>query len=143
MCGYSLLAMASRPARVGDKLTIMRFPHALTRGFFAAGEPDVAVCLSPGTELVFDDEAERDHPLAWLPRFRFGKVGEKLARFRQIKVTSPYAHHDAVEFANGKVVLVTRLCLDQRATVLQLPVQTYLTEESSQPLPLALTPQEG
>jgi hypothetical protein len=31
------------------------------------------------------------------------------------------AHHDALEFSDGQVVLVTRLCAGQRATVLQLP----------------------
>jgi hypothetical protein len=31
------------------------------------------------------------------------------------------AHHDALEFPDGQVVLVTRLCVGQRATVLQLP----------------------
>jgi hypothetical protein len=30
-------------------------------------------------------------------------------------------HHDALEFADGKVVLVTRLREGQKATVLQLP----------------------
>jgi hypothetical protein len=33
----------------------------------------------------------------------------------------PDSHHDALEFPNGKIVLVTRLCLGQKATVLQLP----------------------
>jgi hypothetical protein len=31
------------------------------------------------------------------------------------------AHHDALEFPDGQLVLVTRLCAGQRATVLQLP----------------------
>ena len=30
-------------------------------------------------------------------------------------------HHDALEFPDGVVVLVSRLCEGQRATVLQLP----------------------
>ena len=30
-------------------------------------------------------------------------------------------HHDALEFPDGQVVLLTRLCEGQRATVLQLP----------------------
>ena len=30
-------------------------------------------------------------------------------------------HHDALEFPDGEVVLVSRLCEGQRATVLQLP----------------------
>ena len=30
-------------------------------------------------------------------------------------------HHDALEFPDGQVVLLTRLCEGQRASVLQLP----------------------
>ena len=30
-------------------------------------------------------------------------------------------HHDALEFANGEIILLTRLAEGQRATVLQLP----------------------
>ena len=30
-------------------------------------------------------------------------------------------HHDALEFPDGQVVLLSRLCVGQRATVLQLP----------------------
>jgi hypothetical protein len=34
-------------------------------------------------------------------------------------------HHDALEFPDGQVVLVTRLCEGQRATVLQLPIAAH------------------
>ena len=46
------------------------------------------------------------------------------ARFRQVNLDNPVAHHDALEFPDGQVVLVTRLCDGQRATVLQLPADT-------------------
>src|SRR5579871_704594 len=59
MCDYSLHNVASRPARVGDKLTTTRFPHTMTCGFCAIGEPNVAVCLLPGTEIAFEAEVER------------------------------------------------------------------------------------
>ena len=49
------------------------------------------------------------------------KIGQRLARFRQVNMDNPVAHHDALEFPDGQVVLVTRLCDGQRATVLQLP----------------------
>lgn len=32
-------------------------------------------------------------------------------------------HHDALEFPDGRIVLLTRLVPGQRATVLQLPAQ--------------------
>jgi hypothetical protein len=54
MCDYSLRHVASRPARVGDKLVSTTFVNSSTRGFAAVGEPNVAVCLLPGTELAFE-----------------------------------------------------------------------------------------
>jgi len=122
MCDYSLHNVATRPAKVGDKLMTTTFPNTVTRGFCAVGEPQVAVCLMPGTEVAFKQEAESAHPFAWLfPRLGFGKIGAHVARFRQINLDYPTAHHDALEFANGKVVLVNALRPGQYAMVLQLP----------------------
>jgi hypothetical protein len=45
----------------------------------------------------------------------------KTAIFRQINQDNPRAHHDALEFPNGEVVLLTFLAQGQEATVLQLP----------------------
>jgi len=118
MCDYSLHNVASRPAKVGDKLVTTKFDF-LTRGFAAIGEPNVAVCLLPGTEVAFEKEVERDHAFdRLLPSMRFGKVGDKVARFRQVNMDRPNVHHDALEFPDGQIVLVTRLCEGQRATVL-------------------------
>ena len=44
-----------------------------------------------------------------------------MARFRQINLHQPSVHHDALEFPDGQIVLLTRLCEGQRAAVLQLP----------------------
>jgi hypothetical protein len=132
MCDYSLHTVASRPARVGDRLTTTRFPNTVTRGFCVVREPHVAVCLLPGTEIAFEEEAESRHPLAkLLPSFGFGKLGASVARFRQISTQEPHTHHDALEFANGRMVLITQLSSGQRATVLQLPVQTQRPNASS------------
>lgn len=110
MCEYSLHSVASRPAKAGDELLTTKFSHSETRGFSAIGEPNVAVCLLPGTEVAFEEEAQCSHPFARLmPKLRFGKLGEKLARFRQVNIDDPNTHHDALEFANGKIVLLTRL----------------------------------
>lgn len=122
MCDYSLHAVAFRPAKVGDKLVTTRFANTLTRGFSAINEPCVAVCVVPGTEIAFDEEVGCDYFLDflgnWLPgRKPFGT----LARFRQINSECQNLHHDALEFSNGQVVLLTRLLEGQRATVLQLP----------------------
>lgn len=122
MCDYSLNGTATRPAVVGDELVSTAFVSSLTRGFAASGEPHVAVCLHPGTELAFAREVEFEHPLRRLmPRLRFGKTGYRVARFRQVNMERSNTHHDALEFPGGKVVLLTRLVPGQRATVLQLP----------------------
>jgi hypothetical protein len=117
MCDYSLQHVANRPAKVGDKLVSSQFVTSITRGFTAVGEPNVAVCLLPGTELVFDRDVECDHALGFFPN---KKLRENVARFRQINLDNPYEHH-ALEFPSGQVVLLTRLCVGQCATVLQLP----------------------
>ena len=50
------------------------------------------------------------------------KIGQRLERASgQVNMDNSVAHHDALEFPDGQVVLVTRLCAGQRATVMQLP----------------------
>src|SRR5262249_607600 len=119
MCDYSLHFVASRPAKVGDRLVSTRFPNSITRGFAAVGEPDIAVCLLPGTELAFENEVEYDPALGSFLLNR--KVRQKVARLRKVNNTQRQVHHDALEFPDGQIVLLTRLCEGQRATVLQLP----------------------
>jgi hypothetical protein len=118
MCDYSLHNVPARPAQVGDKIVTTTFRNTTTRGFGALENTNVAVCLVPGTELAFEQEVEYD-PV--LPFLRKRKAGSNLARFRQINTEQPNVHHDAVEFPNGKILLVTCLSQGQRATVLQLP----------------------
>jgi hypothetical protein len=120
MCDYSLQNVSSRPARVGDKLTTRDFGTG-TRGFCAAEDASLAVCVLPGTELSFAAEVART-PTGWLP-WRRRKVGHRTAIFRQVNVDRPAAHHDAVEFPDGRIVLLTYLREGQCATVLQLPVR--------------------
>lgn len=130
MCDYSLTAVASRPARVGDELVSSCFSRSVTRGFAAVTEPEVAVCLRPGTELVFDKEVEFEWLIAFLPT---RKVGQTVARFRHIDQDTQCVHHDALEFPNGKIVLLTRLVPGQIARVLQLPADVSV--ETSAPIP--------
>ncbi len=122
MCDYSLHAVETRPAKVGDKLISTSFLNCFTRGFASLGEPQIAVCLRPGTELAFERVVEIDHGFGrLLPSFGFGRIPERVARFRKINEEHNDAHHDALEFPSGRIVLVTRLCEGQVATVLQLP----------------------
>jgi hypothetical protein len=120
MCDYSLHNVKSRPAQVGDKLTTRNF-NTGTRGFAAPADVSTAVCVLPGTELAFSKEV------------RFGRSGffgstvraitHKTAIFRQINKEEPRTHHDALEFPDGEMVLLTDLAEGQEATVLQLPAQ--------------------
>jgi hypothetical protein len=130
MCEYSLEYIAFRPAKLGDKLVTTRFLNSLTCGFVQVEDPNVAVCLPPGAELAFEKEVECHHPFAWFSA-RLRQMGAKVARFTQVNLDKSWAHHDALEFPNGKVVLLTRLRQGQRATVLQLPVEPKTTPEES------------
>jgi len=132
MCDYSLHHVASRPAKVRDKLVTTELARSSTRGFAAVGErgaklvihdspPKVAVCLLPGTELAFDDDVRYDRAFSLFGKAR---VNHKVARFRQIDMNDPHVQHDALEFPNGQVLKVTQLVAGQTATVLQLPVAT-------------------
>jgi hypothetical protein len=130
MCDYSLQYVASRPAKVGDKLVSTKFSNSITGGFAAVGEPNVAVCLLPGTEVAFENEVECEGFMQnWMPA---RKLGEKVARFRQVKKEQPHVHHDALEFPGGQIVLLTRLCPGQQAIVLQLPTAPRTAEEAEE-----------
>jgi hypothetical protein len=128
MCDYSLHNVRSRPAKVGDILTTRDF-GTCTRGFAAAEDRGVAVCVLPGTELAFSCPVT-------LTDYRF-VVGWKVeilahatAIFRQVNKNEPMKHHDALEFPDGRIVLLTRLSEGQEATVLQLPAQPATTAEA-------------
>jgi hypothetical protein len=127
MCDYSLHAVASRPAKVGDKLITTKFDNTQTRGLSAVDEPNVAVCLLPGTELAFEADVLR-RP-AWLKTLFFGEqccnTGQKVGRFRRVNSDNRTTHHDAIEFADGRLVLLTDLRPGQHAMVLQLPAPSH------------------
>lgn len=118
MCDYSLHLISSRPAKVADRLVSTDFAASITRGFSESGNPDVAVCLLPGTEIVFDDVVVYDRAFSMFGKAR---IEHRVARFRQINMDDPHVHHDALEFPGGQTVMVTRLLPGQNATVLQLP----------------------
>jgi hypothetical protein len=76
--------------------------------------------------LVFEKEIEFERGFGLFSSWKREKtIGDKVARFRQLNVDKPNVHHDALEFPNGDIVLVTRLCEGQHATVLQLPASPH------------------
>lgn len=56
-------------------------------------------------------------------------INHKMAIFRQINKGKVAAHHDALEFPDGQIVLLTFLCAGQEATVLQLPAEPKIPAE--------------
>lgn len=117
MCDYSLHAVASRPAKVGETLITTTFRGTSTRGFASESDSAVAVCMLPGTELAFEDNVQYDNRWIWTRTINF-----RVGKFGAIEPDVPHRHHDAIEFPDGSSVLVTQLCEGQRATVLQLPM---------------------
>lgn len=127
MCDYSLHNVKSRPGKVGDKLTTRDFGTS-TLGFAASEDANVAVCILPGTELSFAAPVTRYKREFW-PRGNIA-IGHKTAIFRQINKDEQRTHHDALEFPDGQIVLLTHLRVGQQATVLQLPVQPKTAAEA-------------
>lgn len=125
MCDYSIQNVRSRPARVGDKLTTRDF-GTITRGFAAAEDVGVAVCVLPGTELAFSNAVTLTDP------FILGWKVLATAIFRQVNKNEPFKHHDALEFPDGRIVLLTRLSEGQEATVLQLPARPAAAEADTE-----------
>jgi hypothetical protein len=127
MCDFSLQSVRSRPAKVADKLVTRDFGTG-TRGFSAADDPGLAVCIRPGTELAFASE------VMCLPAGLLGwktkTIGHRTAIFRQVNRDKAAAHHDALEFPDGRIVLLTLLCECQAASVLQLPAEPATMEEA-------------
>ena len=120
MCDYSLYSVKSRPAKVGDKLTTRDFGTG-TRGFAASENANVAVCVRPGTELSFarDVTCQPIGMLGWRDKV----IKHKTAIFRQVNKEKVAAHHDALEFPDGQMLLLTCVREGQEATVLQLPAE--------------------
>jgi len=127
MCDFSLQSVRSRPAKVGDKLVTRDFGTG-TRGFAAADDRGLAVCVMPGTELAFAGEVACLPPglLGWKTKV----INHQTAIFRQVNKEKLIAHHDALEFPDGRTVLLTVLCEGQAATVLQLPAQPATATEA-------------
>jgi hypothetical protein len=122
MCDYSLGLVASRPAKVNDKLICTTFRGTATLGMASVDDPATAVCLMPGTELAFEEGI----------KYRTGFLGifsrrapSSVARFCQVNTHDVHTHHDALELVDGRVISLQQLAVGQKATVLQLPAQPH------------------
>jgi hypothetical protein len=126
MCDYSLHALATRPAEVGETLITTTFRGTSTRGFASERDPTVAVCMLPGTELAFTEDVKYDNRWIWTRT-----VGFRVGKFNTIDPHVRDRHHDAIEFPDGSYVLVTQLCEGQQVSVLQLPVTHPAAERAA------------
>ena len=90
MCDYSLHAVASRPAEVGETLITTTFRGTSTRGFASESDPTVAVCMLPGTELAFAENVRYDNRWIWTKT-----IDLPVGKFGVIDPDVPDRHHDA------------------------------------------------
>jgi hypothetical protein len=118
MCDYSLMHVKSRAANVGDNLEVKAFPSG-SRGFVSPADPEIAVCVLPGTELAFERDVEITAEFI-MSRDRT-QYAHRTAIFRQTDLDNKVTHHDALEFPDSTLVKLTRLTPGQKAIVLQLP----------------------
>src|SRR2546423_13157094 len=103
MCDYSLQTVRSHPAKIGEKLKTRHF-NTGTTGFAAPEDANTAVCVLPGTELAFVTTVS----LGWFA-WTSGIINHTTAIFRQVNKHYPRTHHDALEFPDGRMVLLTDL----------------------------------
>jgi hypothetical protein len=117
MCDYSLHAVASRAAELGETLVSTSFRGSSTAGFANPKEKQVAVCLLPGTELAFENNVK--YRGRW---FRSHTIPFSVAQFCKIAPEKLSQHHDALVFPDGRTLLLDTLVAGQRLRVLQLPL---------------------
>src|SRR2546429_9886635 len=112
MCDYSLHAVATRPAQVGETLITTTFRGTSTRGFASEREPAVAVCMLPGTELAFAEDVRYDNRWIWTRTtdWRGGQV-------QQGGTPKVDRHQEAVGISGRKQVPVAQPFASPRAAV--------------------------
>jgi len=135
MCNYSLECFQSREAVEGERLVSRRF-YTGSLGFVSADQPDVAVCLREGVQLVV-----RDIPATLQTQLGVGE--EAVARFAFLTKPRKWWNFwsldvfdtDGLVFENGKSVLVSRLPDGLKADVLSTEVKTALESENQPATP--------
>lgn len=139
MCDYSLMHAKSRPAAVGDKLTVCDMG---SRTYGLTDNPEVAstqwghgtaVCLLPGTEVAFDEPVKRYTPCGPWRGPEVVQLKSTVGIFCQVDKEQPLVHHDAFDFAQDHDrVLINHLVAGQSLTVLQLPAPAKTETEAKE-----------
>jgi hypothetical protein len=136
MCDYSLFAVPNRLASEQEDLVAHRFPtgsmglaspddlgqkEEVHQGFWssiknffapAVSRPVPAVCIPPGARLNLSGISER-------MQTEYGVGESEDVTFVQLSASS-YAYRDAVQFGNGKQMLLQELAEGQKVRVLSL-----------------------
>jgi hypothetical protein len=107
MCDYSLEAYQSRPAAVGEKLTLGRFASG-SMGFAAGTVCDTAVCIPAESKLLLEgigDATQKEHGVGAVEEVVMTRLDGGL-------------YKDGVRFSNGAEVLLQRLNVGLAAVVM-------------------------
>ena len=107
MCDYSLEAYQSRPAAVGEKLTLGRFASG-SMGFASGTVCTTAVCIPAESKLLLEgigEVAQKEHGVGAVEEVAMTRLETGL-------------YKDAVRFSNGTVVLLQRLNIGLSAVVM-------------------------
>jgi hypothetical protein len=108
VCDFSLEAVGSRPAKVGDRLTTRDFGTG-TRDFAASENADVAVFLMPGAELSFEDNVVLVPYAVYLKSDWQERLNHKTAIFRQINQDHQILRHLTCKLPHNAPSLVRKL----------------------------------
>lgn len=117
MCDYSLEVYQSRPAAIGEKLTLGRFASG-SMGFASGTVCDTAVCIPPESKLLLQgigESTQKEHGVGAVEEAVLTRLPGGL-------------YKDAVRFSNGAEVLLQRL--NCGLTVLVMSYGAELVERS-------------
>jgi hypothetical protein len=107
MCDYSLEAYQSRPAEVGEKLTLGRFSSG-SMGFANGTVCSTAVCIPAESKLLLEgigEYTQKEHGVGAVEEVVLTHIASAL-------------YKDAVRFSNGREVLLQRLDVGLTAVVM-------------------------
>src|SRR5271157_682577 len=126
MCDYSLEAMASRPAVVGEKLITHKFASHTT-GFAEPNKTEMPVCVLPGSELAFDSPIKVNEG-SWSAGWIETTLDATVAVFAQDpKPEYGNTWRDCLELVDGRRFKLNQLIEGQTVSVLQLPKEQTIS----------------
>jgi hypothetical protein len=123
MCDYSLEAYQSRPAAVGEKLTLGRFTTG-SMGFASGTVCDTAVCIPAESKLLLEgigETIQKEHGVGAVEEVVMTRLEGGL-------------YKDGVRFSNGAQVLLQRLDVGLSAVVMTFGAERFEPPHAEPPL---------